>query len=55
MDYHQQPLWFKIRKAARYLRLYGPARTLIKIKGQYHMKRRFATLPPRQGAALRFA
>ncbi len=46
MDYTRQPLHFKIRKAARYVRLYGLRRTLIKVKGQYHGKRTFGTLPP---------
>ena len=49
MDYHQQPLAFKIKKALRYLWLYGATRTLIKIQGQYHMRRRFAQLPSTQG------
>lgn len=46
MDYTRQPLHFKIRKAARYVRLYGLRRTLIKIKGQYHGNKTFETLPP---------
>ncbi len=37
-DYTQANLLFKARKAARYVRLYGLMRTLVKIKGQYHMK-----------------
>jgi len=37
-DYTQAAFLFKARKAARYLRLYGLKRTLVKIKGQYHMK-----------------
>jgi predicted dehydrogenase len=45
MDYTRQPFFFTVRKAARYVRLYGPRRTLIKIKGQYHVKRVFARLP----------
>jgi len=45
MDYITQSLSFKIKKALRYLRLDGPSRTLIKIKGQYHMKRQYKTLP----------
>lgn len=45
MDYTAQSLAFKIRKALRYLRLYGLRRTLVKIRGQYHMKRAFPTLP----------
>lgn len=45
MDYTRQPLAFRIRKVARYLRLYGPRRTHIKVLGQLHMKRRFDALP----------
>ncbi len=45
MDYTREPLAFRLRKATRYVRLYGPRRTLAKIKGQYHMRRRFAALP----------
>jgi len=45
MDYTQQPLIFKLQKVLRYIRLYGPARTWMKVRGQYHMNRNFATLP----------
>ncbi|PIE73881.1 MAG: hypothetical protein CSA20_00755 [Deltaproteobacteria bacterium] len=45
MDYTQQKLVFKIRKALRYIRLYGIKRTIIKIKGQYHMKKEYDILP----------
>ena len=45
MDYTTQKLAFRVRKALRYVRLYGPQRTLSKVKGQYHMKRRYASLP----------
>lgn len=45
MDYIRQSTLFKIRKAARYVRLYGLSRTLIKIKGQYHARKKFHTLP----------
>lgn len=38
MDYTSAPLTFRARKAARYVRLYGPRRTLVKIRGQYHMR-----------------
>lgn len=38
MDYTKSNLKFKILKTLRYLRLYGPSRTFIKIAGQYHMK-----------------
>jgi predicted dehydrogenase len=46
MDYTSAPLFFRIRKAARYARLYGLRRTLVKIRGQYHMARRYDRLPP---------
>lgn len=45
MDYTKTGLIFKIRKALRYVRLYGPSRTIVKIKGQYHMNRTFDSLP----------
>ena len=45
MDYTTQKLAFRVRKALRYVRLYGPQRTLSKVKGQYHMKRRYTSLP----------
>jgi predicted dehydrogenase len=38
MDYTQSSLFFKLKKSFRYFWLYGLSRTLIKIKGQYHMK-----------------
>jgi len=37
-DYTQAKLLFKLKKATRYVRIFGVSRTLIKIKGQYHMK-----------------
>jgi len=37
-DYTRADFLFKIRKAVRYLGLYGLSRTLVKIKGQYHIK-----------------
>ena len=45
MDYTQQKTLFKIKKTLRYLRLYGPMRTLIKVMGQYHMKKEYVKLP----------
>lgn len=45
MDYTTQNLAFKVKKALRYIRLYGPSRTGVKIKGQYHMKKRYSALP----------
>lgn len=38
-NYVSAPLVFRLRKAARYLRLYGVARTFVKIQGQYHAAR----------------
>lgn len=40
VDYTRSPLVFKLRKVARYTRLYGPGRTLAKVRGQYHMRAR---------------
>jgi predicted dehydrogenase len=37
-DYTRADWLFKAKKAARYVRLYGLSRTLVKIRGQYHMK-----------------
>lgn len=33
----KKPLIFKVRKVLRYIELYGIGRTLMKVKGQYHM------------------
>ncbi len=45
MDYTKQLLLFKFKKALRYIRLYGVSRTLVKIKGQYHMNKTYDVLP----------
>jgi predicted dehydrogenase len=45
MDYTKANLLFKIKKFVRYIALYGPSRTLVKVKGQYHMNRAYAELP----------
>ena len=45
MDYKSTPLSFQIRKALRYVGLYGVRRTLVKVRGQYHMARRYSKLP----------
>ncbi len=45
MDYTRQPLSFKIKKAARYARIYGVDRTLVKVRAQYHMKRHYDSRP----------
>jgi len=50
MDYTKQPLVFKLRKALRYVRLYGPRRTLVKVRGQYHTRKSYDRLPdPERG------
>lgn len=38
MNYINAGALFKVRKAARYFRLYGLTRTIVKIRAQYHMK-----------------
>lgn len=53
MDYTKSRFLFKLKKTLRYVRLYGIRRTLVKVRGQYHMKRKFAQLPPEKGGALR--
>jgi predicted dehydrogenase len=40
-DYTKAGLRFKVQKALRYFRLYGPRRTFIKIIGVYHGKKKF--------------
>lgn len=45
MDYTTQKISFKVKKAARYVRLYGIQRTLVKVKGHYHMKKVYPELP----------
>jgi len=49
VDSLAQPLGFKIRKVLRYVRLYGVARTYVKILGQRHKQRKFTQLPPVPG------
>ena len=46
MDYTKQKLSFKIKKTLRYLSLYGPTRTLIKVKAQYHMNKNYGDAFP---------
>ena len=46
MDYTSAPLLFRLRKATRYVGLYGLGRTLVKVRGQYHMRRHYDALPP---------
>tara|TARA_R110000822_G_scaffold30143_2_gene88173 strand:+ start:11188 stop:12333 length:1146 start_codon:yes stop_codon:yes gene_type:complete len=45
MDYTKESISFKLQKTLRYLKLYGPIRTYIKIKGQYHMNKSFDVMP----------
>jgi predicted dehydrogenase len=40
MDYTRADYIFKIKKVLRYLSIYGFRRTLIKVRGQYHMQRK---------------
>lgn len=37
-DYTTSPLMYRLKKVVRYTRMYGPRRTLEKVRGQYHMK-----------------
>src|SRR6202008_723009 len=43
--YTARPPSCKIKKALRYVRLYGIRRTLSIVRGQYNMKRTYATPP----------
>lgn len=45
MDYTRAPLAFKLRKLLRYVRIHGVSRTLAKVRGHYHMRKRFEALP----------
>lgn len=44
MNYTTKPIIFKLKKVFRYIRLYGPVRTLAKVRGQYHMIKPIATV-----------
>ncbi len=46
MDARQLSPYDRLRKVARYCRLYGPARTWVKVRGQRHLHRIFNRLPP---------
>ena len=39
LSYLDAPIGYKIKKVARYFSLYGIPRTLVKIRGQFHMRR----------------
>ena len=41
ISYLDAPFAYKLKKVTRYISLYGIARTLVKIRGQFHMQRRF--------------
>jgi len=45
VDYLKAPVLFKLKKTLRYCKLYGPRRTLAKVRGQLHMDRVFDELP----------
>ena len=45
MDYITTPWSFRVRKALRYVSLFGLRRTYVKIAGQYHMRRKYSVLP----------
>src|SRR5580704_11978402 len=38
MDYTKASLVFKIQKISRYIKMYGPQRTWVKIHSQLHLK-----------------
>lgn len=52
MDYTKSRLLFKLKKTLRYVRLYGIRRTAVKVRGQYHMNRKFTQFPAEKGGAL---
>ena len=45
MDYTSQNLVFRLKKIFRYTCLYGLPRTLAKVRGQYHKKYNYKSLP----------
>ncbi|MFT4538012.1 MAG: putative dehydrogenase [Planctomycetota bacterium] len=48
IDYTKTSISFRVRKVLRYLKLHGASRTLVKIRGQYHMAREYEQLPAMQ-------
>lgn len=46
MDYSSQPWRFKIKKLMRYCQLYGPWRTLAKVRSHQHMRKKYEVIPP---------
>jgi predicted dehydrogenase len=49
VDYTKKPLPYKARKVLRYVGLYGPRRTRVKVESHYHMQKRYPVLPTTQG------
>src|SRR5688500_3587607 len=45
MDYTKQSRLFQVKKAARYVHLYGISRTLIKVESQRNMDKAYEKLP----------
>ena len=45
MEYTSKSTKYKLKKVLRYIKLYGIRRTFIKVRGQYHMKKKFNKLP----------
>jgi len=43
-DYTTYPLTYRLRKAVRYVSLYGVSRTLAKVRGQYHVRNKGSAL-----------
>ncbi len=46
-DLQSKSLVWKIRKVVRYVRLFGPRRTLAKVRAQQHLNRRISIGEPR--------
>jgi len=46
MDYTKTSKLFQLHKVVRYVRMYGPRRTLVKVLGHVHMKRKYRQIPP---------
>jgi predicted dehydrogenase len=45
MDYTKSSKWFQVQKALRYTQMYGVRRTMVKVRGQFHMKRVYKDIP----------
>jgi predicted dehydrogenase len=46
MDLSKSSLYYRVKKALRYVRLYGVRRTLVKVRSHYHEARTYGDLPP---------